>query len=50
MLYPHYLYLRDQLRPDVSIYYNVDDYALYWPRQAERIRELERATGAIGRR
>jgi teichuronic acid biosynthesis glycosyltransferase TuaH len=43
MLYPHYLYLRDQLRPDVSVYYNVDDYALYWPRQADRVRELERA-------
>jgi glycosyltransferase involved in cell wall biosynthesis len=42
ILYPHYLYLRDQLRPDVAIYYNVDDYALYWPRQAGRIRELER--------
>jgi glycosyltransferase involved in cell wall biosynthesis len=43
MLYPHYLYLRDQLRPDVSVYYNVDDYALYWPRQADRVRALERA-------
>ncbi len=43
MVYPHYLYLRDQLRPDVSVYYNVDDYALYWPRHAERLRELERA-------
>jgi glycosyltransferase involved in cell wall biosynthesis len=43
MSYPHYLYLRDQLRPDVSIYYNVDDYTLYWPRQADRIRRLERA-------
>jgi teichuronic acid biosynthesis glycosyltransferase TuaH len=43
MLHPHYLYLRDQLRPDVSVYYNVDDYSLYWPRRAERIRELERA-------
>jgi teichuronic acid biosynthesis glycosyltransferase TuaH len=42
MLYPHYLYLRDQLQPDVSIYYNIDDYALYWPKQAERIHELER--------
>ena len=30
-------------RPDVSVYYNIDDYALYWPRQAERVRELERA-------
>jgi glycosyltransferase involved in cell wall biosynthesis len=43
MLYPHYLYLRDQLCPDVSVYYNVDDYALYWPRQADRVRELEQA-------
>ena len=23
---PHYIYLRDQLQPDVSIYYNIDDY------------------------
>jgi len=43
MSYPHYLYLRDQLRPDVSIYYNIDDYSLYWPRSADRIRALERA-------
>jgi teichuronic acid biosynthesis glycosyltransferase TuaH len=44
MSYPHYLYLHEQLRPDVSIYYNIDDYGLYWPRSARRIRELERAT------
>jgi glycosyltransferase involved in cell wall biosynthesis len=44
MSYPHYLYLHEQLRPDVSIYYNIDDYSLYWPRGAARIRELERAT------
>jgi teichuronic acid biosynthesis glycosyltransferase TuaH len=43
MSYPHYLHLHDQLRPDVSVYYNIDDYALYWPRAADRIRELERA-------
>jgi len=43
MSYPHYLHLGDQLRPDVSVYYNIDDYALYWPRAAEKIRELERA-------
>ena len=36
MSYPHYMYLRDQLRPDVSVYYNIDDYSLYWPRQARR--------------
>ena len=31
MTYPHYLYLLDQLQPDVSLYYNIDDYTLYWP-------------------
>jgi teichuronic acid biosynthesis glycosyltransferase TuaH len=43
MSYPHYLHLCKQLRPDVSVYYNIDDYALYWPRAADKIRELERA-------
>ena len=42
MTYPHYLYLRDAVRPDRAVYYNLDDYALYWPRQAEQVRELER--------
>jgi teichuronic acid biosynthesis glycosyltransferase TuaH len=40
--YPHYIYLRDLLRPDVSIYYNIDDFSLYWPREAGRVRDLER--------
>jgi teichuronic acid biosynthesis glycosyltransferase TuaH len=44
MSYPHYLYLHRLLGPDVSIYYNVDDYTLYWPGRAREIRELERAT------
>jgi teichuronic acid biosynthesis glycosyltransferase TuaH len=44
MSYPYYLYLNDQLRPDVSVYYNIDDYTLYWPERAQEIRELERAT------
>jgi glycosyltransferase involved in cell wall biosynthesis len=44
MSYPYYLHLNNQLRPDVSVYYNVDDYALYWPERAQEIRELERAT------
>ena len=43
MSYPHYLELHHQLRPDVSVYYNIDDYALYWPRAADQVRELERA-------
>jgi glycosyltransferase involved in cell wall biosynthesis len=44
MHYPHYLYLHKKLRPDVSLYYNIDDYSLYWPDRAERIRELEKET------
>ncbi len=40
--YPHYLYLRDLVRPDALIYYNMDDYALYWQARAETIRRLER--------
>ncbi len=42
MTYPHYLYLRDQLRPDISVYFNIDDYSQYWPRFADRVNELER--------
>lgn len=42
MTYPHYLYLRDQVRPDRSIYFNIDDYSMYWPRFADRVNELER--------
>ena len=41
MTYPYYLYLRDMIAPDHYIYYNIDDYSLYWPRHAEQIRELE---------
>jgi teichuronic acid biosynthesis glycosyltransferase TuaH len=44
MSYPYYLHLNNQLRPDVSVYYNIDDYALYWPDRAQEIRALERAT------
>jgi glycosyltransferase involved in cell wall biosynthesis len=42
MTYPHYLYLRDLVRPDVNIYFNIDDYSQYWPRCADRVNELER--------
>lgn len=42
MTYPHYLYLRDQVRPDRSVYFNIDDYSQYWPRCADRVNELER--------
>jgi teichuronic acid biosynthesis glycosyltransferase TuaH len=43
MSYPHYLYLSELLRPDVTVYYNIDDYSLYWPDSAVQVRELERA-------
>ncbi|WZO96827.1 glycosyltransferase [Isosphaeraceae bacterium EP7] len=39
--YPHYLYLRDMISPDDHVYYNVDDYSLYWPRAADEVRALE---------
>jgi hypothetical protein len=42
MTYPHYLYLRDLVRPERSVYFNLDDYALYWPRQAGAVNALER--------
>ncbi len=39
--YPHYLYLCDMVRPDFLIYYNIDDYLLYWPGNADEVRRLE---------
>lgn len=40
--YPHYLYLYPMLEVDRLIYLNIDDYALYWPRHARKIEDLER--------
>lgn len=42
MTYPHYLYLREMVRPERTVYFNFDDYALFWPKHAEVVRELER--------
>jgi teichuronic acid biosynthesis glycosyltransferase TuaH len=42
MTYPHYLYLSQIVRPDFQVYFNLDDYALYWPRLADELRRLER--------
>lgn len=42
MSYPHYLYLRDLIRPDALIYYNMDDYGFYWTARREMVRALER--------
>lgn len=41
MTYPHYLFLRDQLRPDCQVYFNIDDYSQYWPHRAATIHSLE---------
>ena len=40
--YPHYLHLRDMLRPEALIYYNMDDYGFYWSARREAVRDLER--------
>lgn len=42
MTYPHYLFLRDLVGPDSQVYFNLDDYAQYWPRRAAEVDELER--------
>jgi len=39
--YPYYLALADQIEPDRLIYYNLDDYALYWPSKADEVRAWE---------
>ena len=39
--YPHYLYLRDLIRPDVLLYFNMDDYRFYWMAHRETIYRLE---------
>jgi hypothetical protein len=40
--YPYYLALSARLRPDRLVYYNIDDYTLYWPECADAVRRLER--------
>ena len=40
--YPYYLELRDQVRPDVLLYYNTDDYGLYWESRRDSVQQLER--------
>jgi hypothetical protein len=40
--YPFYLALRNQIRPDVLLYYNTDDYGLYWLSRRESVQRLER--------
>ena len=40
--YPHYLHLSPLVQPASLVYYNMDDYALYWPQHAGVVRALER--------
>jgi hypothetical protein len=40
--YPYYLALAQRLRPERLVYYNIDDYTLYWPECADEVRRLER--------
>ncbi len=42
MTYPYYLHLARQLRPERLIYFNIDDYRLYWPKSAAQVDRLER--------
>ena len=41
MTYPHYLELARQLEPDHLVYFNLDDYRLYWPKVADQVTRLE---------
>jgi teichuronic acid biosynthesis glycosyltransferase TuaH len=41
MTYPYYLHLADRVWPDRLIYFNVDDYRLYWPGVADEVTRLE---------
>ncbi len=40
--YPHYLYLSNYVKPDVLVYYNMDDYGFYWKNRGASVRRLER--------
>jgi glycosyltransferase involved in cell wall biosynthesis len=42
LTYPHYVELLNRLEPGRSLYYNIDDYTLYWPRVAAEVVRLER--------
>lgn len=42
MTYPYYLHLADRTWPDKLVYFNVDDYQLYWPKVADELTRLER--------
>ncbi len=42
--YPFYLELASQIKPDRLVYYNLDDYTLYWPQKADLVRLWEART------
>ncbi|OJW15852.1 MAG: hypothetical protein BGO49_09650 [Planctomycetales bacterium 71-10] len=45
--YPYYVRLAEAIRPDALLYYNFDDYALYWPDRADEL--LRQEDDLIGR-
>ena len=49
MTYPHYLFLRDLVRPDLLVYFNLDDYSLYWPSRPIEVRRPGTQLVARGR-
>lgn len=42
--YPFYLELARQIKPSRLVYYNLDDYELYWPTQRHKVIEWEAKT------
>ncbi len=42
--YPFYLEMARQLKPSRLVYYNLDDYELYWPVQRQKVCEWEAKT------
>ncbi len=41
MTYPYYLHMADRVWPDRLVYFNVDDYRLYWPKVADEVTRIE---------
>ena len=39
--YPYYIHLARQLRPECLVYFNLDDYRLYWPKSAGQVERME---------
>ena len=49
MTYPYYLHLADLAWPDRLVYFNIDDYRLYWPKAADEVAPARAAGRPRGR-